>query len=81
MMEFGWLMVDQGLALEIHTLKQLEKMANDVRTSGVDRKWDELSKLLQDNEEMFGENGQREKLIIFTEHRRFRFGGYFCGKL
>ena len=57
------------LEAEIQTLKKLEKMANDVRMSGVDRKWDELSKLLQDNEEMFGENGQREKLIIFTEHR------------
>ena len=57
------------LEAEIRTLKKLEKMANDVRMSGVDRKWEELSKLLQDNDEMFGENGQREKLIIFTEHR------------
>ena len=67
------------LEAEIHTLKQLEKMANDVRTSGVDRKWDELSKLLQDNEEMFGENGQREKLIIFTEHRDTL--NYLTGKI
>ena len=31
------------LEAEIKTLKRLEKMANDVRVSGVDRKWDELS--------------------------------------
>ena len=57
------------LEAEIKTLKRLEQMANSVRVSGVDRKWDELSKLLQDNESMFGETGQREKLIIFTEHK------------
>lgn len=54
---------------EIRTLKHLEQMANQVRVSGVDRKWDELSHLLQDNETMFGEKGQREKLIVFTEHK------------
>ena len=54
-------------------------MANDVRMSGVDRKWDELSSLLQDNEEMFGEDGQREKLIIFTEHRDTL--NYLTGKI
>lgn len=57
------------LEAEIRTLKRLEKMANDVRVSGIDRKWDELSHLLQDNDAMFGEDGQREKLIIFTEHK------------
>ena len=57
------------LEAEIETLKQLELMANKVRISGVDRKWDELSRLLQDNEKMFGIHGQREKLIIFTEHK------------
>lgn len=57
------------LEAEIHTLKRLESMANHVRVSGVDRKWDELSLLLQDNEMMFGEDKQREKLIIFTEHK------------
>lgn len=57
------------LEAEIRTLKRLEKMANDVRVSGIDRKWDELSHLLQDNEAMFGKDGQREKLIIFTEHK------------
>lgn len=57
------------LEAEIETLKRLEQMANQVRTSGIDRKWEELSRLLQDNEKMFGTDGQREKLIIFTEHR------------
>ena len=57
------------LEAEIKTLMKLEKLANEVRISGEDRKWDELSKLLQDNECMFTGEGQREKLIIFTEHR------------
>ena len=38
------------LEAEIATLKNLERLANEVRLSGEDRKWDELSKLLQDNE-------------------------------
>lgn len=57
------------LEAEISTLKRLENMANEVRVKGIDRKWEELSSLLQDDGEMFDENGQREKLIIFTEHR------------
>ena len=57
------------LEAEINTLKNLERLANQVRLSGEDRKWDELSRLLQDNECMFTSDGQREKLIIFTEHR------------
>lgn len=57
------------LEAEISTLKRLERMANDVRQSGEDRKWEELSQLLQDNGNMFGADGMREKLIIFTEHR------------
>ncbi len=59
----------EELEAEIETLKRLERMANDVRMSGEDRKWDELSKLLQDNERMYDKGGQREKLIIFTEHK------------
>lgn len=57
------------LEAEINTLKELASLANEVRLSGEDRKWDELSKLLQDNECMYTPEGQREKLIIFTEHR------------
>lgn len=56
------------LEAEIAILRRLERMANDVRQSGEDRKWDELSKLLQDDKNMHT-NGLREKLIIFTEHR------------
>lgn len=67
------------LEAEIKTLKRLEKMANDVRISGHDRKWDELSKLLQDNAFMYGKNGQREKLIIFTEHKDTLH--YLAGKI
>lgn len=57
------------LRAEIQTLTRLENMAKEVRQSGVDHKWEELSKLLQDEKAMIGENGQREKLIIFTEHK------------
>ena len=54
---------------EIRTLRRLTKMAGQVRASGEDRKWDELSRLLQENENIVGSNGEREKLIIFTEHK------------
>lgn len=59
----------EELEAEILTLKQLENLSNDVRVSGDDRKWDELSKLLQDGRQIYDRNGQREKIIIFTEHR------------
>jgi len=57
------------LQAEIDTLKRLEGLALTVRNSGMDKKWEELSKLLQDNPEMFDENRSRRKLIVFTEHR------------
>ena len=57
------------LEAEIATLRKLEAMANQVRNSGQDRKWDELSAILQDNELMKTSDGSPEKLIIFTEHR------------
>ncbi len=57
------------LEAEIATLKELERKANEVRMSGEDRKWDEIPKLRQDNDNMSGSDGLREKLIIFTEHR------------
>jgi superfamily II DNA or RNA helicase len=57
------------LETEISTLRRLERLAGELRASGLDRKWDELSKLLQDTPTMFGSDGTREKLIIFTEHR------------
>ena len=57
------------LEAEINTLKHLEQLANEVRMSGEDRKWEELSKLLQGNSNMFEADGERKKLIIFTEHK------------
>jgi len=57
------------LQVEIDLLKELEDLANKVRRSGKDRKWEECSRLLQDEAEMFDAGGYRRKLIIFTEHR------------
>lgn len=57
------------LSAEIDTLKRLEAMANAVRQSDNDKKWKELSRLLQDTPLMFDSQGHRRKLIIFTEHR------------
>ena len=57
------------LQVEIGMLRRLEELAYKVRHSGTDRKWDELSRLLQNNTEMFDAHGHRRKLIIFTEHR------------
>ena len=58
----------EELEAEIATLKDLEALAEEVRASGTDRKWEELSGLLQDKA-MFDKDGLREKLIIFTEHK------------
>ncbi len=57
------------LRTEIALLQDLERTALRVRQSGTDRKWDELSRILQDNSEMFDAHGHRRKLVIFTEHR------------
>ena len=57
------------LKAEIATLEKLEALALRVRQSNTDRKWDELSRLLQNQAEMFDAHGHRRKLIIFTEHR------------
>jgi len=57
------------LQAEIEQLGRLEQTAYRVKVSGIDRKWDELSKLLQNNGEMFDQCGHRLKLVIFTEHR------------
>ena len=56
------------LEAEIHILKGLLNQAKLVRASEEDRKWIELSALLQNTPEMF-KNGHRRKIIIFTEHR------------
>ena len=57
------------LEREIGTLTELLELAAAVRRSGTDRKWEELSRLLQDNSAMFDADGKRRKLIVFTEHR------------
>ncbi|ADV63935.1 helicase domain protein [Isosphaera pallida ATCC 43644] len=57
------------LEAEIDILTKLEQQARAVVTSGQDRKWDELSKLLQNNPQMHDESGRQRKIIIFSEHR------------
>jgi superfamily II DNA or RNA helicase len=57
------------LQAEIAILQRLEVAALKVRQSNTDRKWDELSRLLQNNSEMFDAEGHRRKLVLFTEHR------------
>ena len=59
----------QELEAEIIILEGLEEQARQVVHSGQDRKWDELSKLLQNTPEMHDADGRQRKLIIFTEHR------------
>jgi superfamily II DNA or RNA helicase len=55
------------LEREITELRVLEMLAADVRASGQDRKWVELSNILQADE--FSEPGEPRKLIVFSEHR------------
>ena len=57
------------LQAEIEILKSLEALALKVRRSGTDKKWEELSSLLQNHAEMFDAHGHRRKMVIFTEHR------------
>ena len=54
---------------EIATLADLEELACQLRDSDADRKWDELSRLVQDKPEMYDAYGSRRKLIVFSEHR------------
>jgi superfamily II DNA or RNA helicase len=60
--------VDQATAAQTIQELQAEK-ARQLRDSGEDRKWDELSKLLQETPEMHDAEGRQRKIIIFTEHR------------
>ena len=63
------------LKAEILTLQGLESLARQVRYSGTDRKWEELSSLLQGDsvadaaDKLFDAEKNPHKLIIFTEHR------------
>jgi len=67
------------LEREIATLADLESVARELRSSGQDRKWEELAGLLQRRPEMFDARGDRRKLIIFSEHRDTL--NYLVGKI
>ncbi len=58
----------QELEAEIISLDALEEQAKQLVHSGQDRKWDELSSLLQ-SPTMREDSGRQRKIIIFTEHR------------
>lgn len=57
--------IDQ-LEIEVETLKGLEYMALEVLRSGEDAKWAQLNRIL-DDDLMVDSQGNRRKLIIFTE--------------
>lgn len=57
------------LEQEIRTLQELETEAARLKRSGKDRKWKELSETILENPEMFDANGNRRKLVIFSEQR------------
>ena len=57
------------LEAEIAALKNLVADAKQVRLSGEDQKWNRLAELLEENEEMRDQAGNRRKIIIFTEHK------------
>ena len=69
------------LQAEIETLRRLETLAHTVRRSGQDRKWEELSRVLEHiftpaafssrvaEEPPDIKPSPRQKLVIFTEHR------------
>ena len=57
------------LEQEIIILEGLEQQARAVVVSGQDRKWDELSRILQNEPAMRDAGGRLRKIIIFSEHR------------
>lgn len=57
------------LNAELAELSELVRTARLVREAGTDRKWTELSTILQDNTLVTDTNGWPRKFIIFTEHR------------
>lgn len=59
----------EELDAELLELAELTTVAKQVRDSGTDRKWTELSRILQDEALTVDANGWPRKLIIFTEHR------------
>ena len=59
----------QELEAEIEILIALTKQSYQVVQSEKDKKWEELSELLQNTPEMKNASSSRRKLIIFTEHK------------
>ena len=57
------------LEAEILILGKLVEQARGVVDSGLDRKWDELSKILQNDPHMRDADGRQRKMILFTEHK------------
>lgn len=59
----------EELTAELLDLAQLIEVAKKVRDSGTDKKWTELSTILQDHALTTDAQGWPRKFIIFTEHR------------
>ncbi len=59
----------EELNAELMELADLVQTAKKVRDAGTDRKWTELSTILQDNALTADKDGHPRKFIIFTEHR------------
>jgi superfamily II DNA or RNA helicase len=59
----------EELDAELLELRALIVSAGRVRASDTDRKWSELRAILEDNTLTTSPNGERRKLIVFTEHR------------
>lgn len=57
------------LEAEIISLRDLESQSKELVASGKDRKWDELSRILQNEPQMHDAGGRMRKIIIFSEHR------------
>ncbi len=68
----------EQLEIEVKTLKGLELMALDVLRSGKDTKWTQLDRIL-DDQLMVDSDGNRRKLIIFTEPKDTLY--YLAGKV
>jgi len=68
----------EQLEIEVKTLKGLELMALDVLRSGKDTKWTQLDRIL-DDQLMVDSEGNRRKLIIFTEPKDTLY--YLAGKV
>jgi superfamily II DNA or RNA helicase len=69
----------EELDAELRDLAELTTVAKQVRDSGTDRKWTELSTILQDQAFTTDKDGWPRKLIIFTEHRDTL--DYLCSRI